>query len=213
MLHIVLNCNNPDILVITPLLTGRKISKETKVSIKRNDVPFIWASYTSTEKHAKNVQLGIDAFKKKFRYLPKYIQIIDDDISLNRGMLDKLHRSLNITSPEIGYAYCNFEYTGHVNLKIPVGEYNIDRLKNKNYISSNSLYKTEMLYNVGGFVTELEYNRLSDWAFFLKVHKLGFKGMYIPNTGFIAHSTKADISAGSIDEHTLTKKLIQEKFI
>lgn len=213
MLKIITECKNPSILVITPLLDGRKISKETKVSIKRNDTPYIWASHTSKEKHAKNVQLGINAFKKEFRYLPQYIQILDDDITLGRYMIDRLFNVLDKTSDDIGYAYCGLEYKGHVNIKIPVVDFNIERLKMKNYISSNSLYKTEMLYKVGGLVTELEYHRLSDWAFFLKSYKLGYKGVYVSNTSFIAKSTPSDISAGSDEEHYITKRLVTEKFV
>lgn len=214
MLHIIKESKNPvDILVITPLLTGRKVSKETKNSIKRNNVNYIWASYTSNEKHAKNVQLGIDAFHKKFHYLPGYIQIIDDDITLGRFMLDRLHAVLSKTGKDIGYAYCDLEYKGHTNLKIPVGVFDIERLRKKNYISSNSLYKTDSIYNVGGFVTDLEYHRLSDWAMFLKMYKSGFKGVYVPNTGFTAWSTPTDISAGSNDEWLKTKKLIIERFV
>lgn len=212
MLKIIRECKDPEVLVITPLLPGRKISKETKVSIKRNETPYIWASYTSNEKHARNVQLGIDAFHKEFCYLPPYIQIIDDDIILGRFMLDRLFNVLDKTGDEVGYSYCGLEYKGFTNLKIPVGEFDINRLKKKNYISSNSLYKTAAIYKVGGFITELELNRLSDWCMFLKMYQFGLKGVFVPNTSFVAMSTATDISAGSIDEWLKTKKLVVERF-
>jgi hypothetical protein len=40
-LNLIKDCKNPEILVITPLRVSDKISKETKISIKRNKVNFI----------------------------------------------------------------------------------------------------------------------------------------------------------------------------
>jgi hypothetical protein len=212
-LKIVKECKDPLILVVTPLFTGHHISRETKVSIKRNDTPFLWISYEGSDKHAANCQNGIYAFHREFHYLPKYIQILDNDITLGRYMLDRLVDILDKTNDDIAYAYCGFEYKGHINLKIPVCDYDLNKLKQRNYISSNSLYKTDVLDKVRGFVTDYDTNRLSDWAMFLKLAINKYKGVFVPSTSFIAMSTKNDISAGSNEEFFSAKQLIQERYI
>jgi hypothetical protein len=213
MLKIIKECKNPDILIITPLLTGHTISRETKISIKRNDVPYIWASYTSENKHAYNCQAGIDAFYKQFKYLPRYIFILDRDIICDRGLLDKFYKLIKVSNNQVAYVYCGFEYKGHINLKIPATIYNVTALKLQNYISSNSLYKTDALLKIGGFVTDEKYHRLSDWCFFLKAASMGYKGILCTNTSFIAISTKNDISAGSYNEYKNTKELVIKDFV
>lgn len=217
MLKIIKECKKPEILVLTPLLKtdiiSHQISRETKISIKRNDVDYIWASYEGPYKHARNCQEGLHTFYKTLHYLPKYIFILDRDIIVGRNMLDKLYNCLNKTSDTIAYAYCGFEYKGHINLKIQPTIWNIFELKVRNYISSNSLYKTNILEKIGGFVTEEKYSRLSDWAFFLKAAKMGYKGILCSNTSFIAISTENDISAGSQEEFIKTRDMVIENFI
>jgi len=213
MLHIIKECKTPVMLILTPLLTGHKISSETRTTIKRNDVDYVWASWTGPKKHAANVQDGISAFHKEFRYLPQFIQIIDRDIILGRNMLDRLFSVLDKTGSDIAYSYCGFEYKGHINLKIPVCEFNIERLKQRNYISSNSLYKTSAIYKVGGFVVDEDTHRLSDWAMFCKLAINGMKGVFVPNGNFVAMSSATDISAGSDSEHYSARKLVIERFV
>lgn len=208
---------NAEILVATPLLTGHKISKETEQSIKRNTVPIIWASYEGPNKHAANVQHLLNAYKKQFGKFPPYIQILDRDIIAGRYMLDRLWEALNRASirsdKKIGYAYANFEYKGYINIKFPARPFDINSLVKGNYISSNSLYCSEVIEDVGGFVTEEKYHRLSDYAFFLKLFYNGYQGISVPNASFVAISSKDDISAGSQEEYIETFKRVQEDFV
>jgi hypothetical protein len=213
MLKIITKHKKPEILVMTPLLTGHKISGETRTTIKRNTTPYTWASFESNRKHAANCQAGIEEFQKQYKFLPKYIFILDRDIILGRGLIDKLYNLLKITEPNVGYAYCPFEYKGYVNHKVPPKIWSSTELKKNNFISSNSLIKTEMWKKIGGYVTEEKYHRLSDWSFWLKAYNNGYKGILCENTSFIAMSTENDISAGDKNEHRITKELIIKDFI
>ena len=56
---------NPEILVVTPLWTGHKISKETKKTIKRNDVPYTWITSEGTNVIPVNLEEGLLWYKKK----------------------------------------------------------------------------------------------------------------------------------------------------
>jgi len=211
MLNVLKESKSKELLVLTPLLTGHKISSETKTSIKKNDIDFTWISYEGSGKHATNVQAGLDQFKKQFNFLPNYIQIIDRDIILGRNMLDKLHSV--IKKSHLAFSYCPFEYSGHVNIKFPPMEYDIKKLLKGNYISSNSMYDSKIVEEVGGFVTDETIHRMSDWAMVLKLYKHGYIGGLCFSTSFIAMSTKNDISAGSNEEFYSTKKLIHRDFI
>jgi GT2 family glycosyltransferase len=172
----------------------------------------VWASWEGPKKHAANVQDGFDAYLSKFGVIPPYFQILDRDIILGRNAIDKLLMTLSRTKEDIGYAYCSFEYKGFVNAKFPPAPFDIKTLMIRNYISSNSMYKTDAVRKVG-FVTEEKYHRLSDWAMWLKMYRVGYSGILCPNTSFIAVSAEGDISAGSNDEYVSTKRLIMEDFV
>lgn len=217
MLKVITECKNPEILIVTPLLKTdeitHQISRETKISIKRNDIDFIWTTYSGPDKHAKNCQLGIEAFQQEFHFLPRYIFILDRDIIAGRNMLDKFYKTLSLTNEKIAYVYCPFEYKGHINLKIPPTVWDYSLLKTRNYISSNSLYKTELLQKVGGFVIDLDTHRLSDWALWLKFARNGYKGILCSNTYFTAISTEKDISAGGQEEYIKTRELVLKRYV
>ena len=213
MIKILKNTENAVILVVTPLLTGHTISKETRQSINTNTVPFKWISYEGDGKHAANVQAGIDAYKTQFGTLPPYIQILDRDIICGRKMLDRLYANLKNLPSNIAFSYCSFEYRGYINIVFPPKPYNIGQLITSNYISSNSLYRTCAIEKVGGFVTETKYHRLSDWAMFLRLYNNGFVGSLCYETSFIAASSKDDISAGSREEYIETRKNVLNDFM
>lgn len=212
MLKILREDKNPLVLVMTPLLTGRKVSRETKTSIKRNDIPFIWATYEGDGKHAANVQAGLEAYLRDARYMPPYFQIIDDDIILGRHMLDRLYVKLTHAPDWIAFAFCPFSYRGYMNIDFPARIYDINKLLINNYISSNSLYRADILLQVGGFVTELKYHRLSDWAMWLGLYRYGYSGILCEDAHFVAISKPTDISAGSGEEYETTRELILEDF-
>jgi hypothetical protein len=212
MLKIVKECKNPAILVITPLAPGRKISSQTKASIQRNYIPYVWASWESPHYHARNVQDGINAYKKEYG-LPEYIQVLDDDIILNRHTLDRFHRVIVESPDNIGFVYCPFSYRGHINISFPAISYDIHRLMRGNWISSNSLYKAKVIEEVGGFVIEDDTQRLSDWALWLRMYLHGYIGELCPNTSFVAVSSPKDLSAGSTEEYRRAEALIIERFV
>jgi len=217
MLKIIRKDIGAKILVATPLFTGHKISKETEQSIKRNTVPIIWASYEGPDKHAANVQHLLNEYKKQFGNFPPYIQVLDRDIIAGRYMLDRLYdvleRSRFQSDKKFGYAYASFEYRGYINAQFPARVFDINMLMKSNYISSNSLYCSEVVEEVGGFVTEEDTHRLSDWAFFLKLFQHGYHGIPSINASFVAISSKDDISAGSQEEYQRTYKIIQERYV
>jgi hypothetical protein len=204
--------NNSDILLITPLLPGHKVHRNTKIGLKRNNTPFNWYSYTGKNNVAKNYELGIIEWIKITGKVPKYVMLIDKDIHPNRHLIDLLNASLNRTDDNIGYAYPNFSFRGTTNVDFINRPFDPLMLMRKNYITSNSMIKWHILKEVG-IVTDDKYGRLSDWALWLKMLSKGYHGLLVPQAYFWDESTEKSVSSGQDDEYFLTYNFIKKDFI
>jgi len=206
-------CKDPEVLVVTPLLPDHEISRETKISIRRNKTKFAWIKSYGKQNIPLNALEAIKHYKS-FRPLPPYYLMIDRDIVLGRGMIDKLVDTLKKFDKfeQVGYAYASFEFKGHLNHRFPADPFDINRLLQANYISSNSLFRSKLIENVG-LVTDDKYKRLLDYAFLLKCFRAGFVGVACPSASFIAKSTKDDISAGSQEDYQVKYRRVFEDFI
>ena len=211
-INIIIEAKNPEILVVTPLLPNHGVSKITKKTIKRNRVPFYWVSSAGNNNIPINALEGIKWYKNKFGKLPIYYIMIDRDIEMGRYMLDRLFNKMNQMPVKVGYCYATFQFKGHLNVDFPAKPFDINQLVKSNYISSNSLFRTNMVEQVG-LVTDNKYKRLLDYAFLLKCFKMGYVGVPEHNAWFIAHSTKDDISAGSQEDYREKYMRVYEDFI
>lgn len=212
MVKIIQEVRNPEILVITPLLPGHKVSGITKKTLKRNKVPFTWISSEGNQNIPKNALEGIQWYKDNKGKLPPYYMMIDRDIEAGRGLLDRLYERLKDTGLNIGFAYATFQFKGHVNADFPAIPYDINRLIRSNYISSNSMWKSAVIEHVG-LVTDDQYKRLLDWAFLLKAFRYGYVGVPEHKAWFIAHSTKDDISAGDNKDYQVKYQRVWQDFV
>ena len=210
-LKVVKKQDNADVLVITPLLPGHEISKETKNSIKRNDLKFEWISSEGNYNIPINTWNALKEYKR-IKRLPKYYIMIDNDIILGRHMLDRLHSVLNNSDDNIAFAYASFEFKGHINHKFPAVPYNLDRLVKANYISSNSMFKSNIVMDIE-LVMDDHYKRLLDWAFLLKLAGKGYYGTPVSSANFVAQSSAEDISAGSQEDYRLKAMRVYQDFI
>jgi len=212
MIKIIQECKNPEILVVTPLLTGHKISGITKKTLKRNKVSFMWISSEGNQNIPKNALDGILWYKNKFGKLPPYYMMIDRDIEAGRGLLDRLYTILEKSQLSIGFSYASFKYVDYINAEFPAIPYDINRLIYGNYISSNSMFKSHVIEDVG-LVTDDKYKRLLDWAFLLKCYAHGYIGVPEPHANFIAHSEQDSISSGSQNDYQIKFKRVFDDFI
>ena len=210
---VVNECKDPEVLVVTPLLPDHEVSRETKISIKRNKTKFTWVKSYGNNNIPTNALEAVKWYKS-FKKLPPFYLMIDRDIVLGRGMIDRLVAALKKYSwaDKVGYAYASFEFKGHVNQKFPADPFDINRLLQANYISSNSLFRSKLIEEVG-LVTDDKYKRLLDYAFLLKAFKMGYVGVPVPGASFVAQSTENDISAGSQQDYVIKYKRVFEDFI
>ncbi len=202
---------NPQILVITPLLTGHSVSKETKKSIKRNKTPFVWISYMGDGNPCKNTQKAFNIYRNDYD-LPKYVIKIDNDIQASRGMLDEMFLTLEKSRKNESYCYCSFSFQGTVNINFPAIPFSSDRLRSNNYISSCSMIKTSKLIEVGMWVTDDKGFRLLDWALWLRFLKKGYIGIPAPKSSFVATASESSVSARGIEDYQEKRKWVLENF-
>jgi len=213
MLKIIKKDSNSKLLVVTPLLSGgHKINRETKIGIKRNDVPFTWISYESANNTAKNFQLGIDNYRKIYK-IPDYVIMIDRDINPNRHMLDNMYNYIENSDDHIGYVYANFIFTGTINAQFVNIKFDPFKLMRSNFISSNSMIKTKVLDEIGGVVTDNKYKRLLDWCLWLKMLKFGYHGKLCDKAFFEVKSDPDSVSAGGRVDYQIKYKLVLEDFV
>lgn len=203
---------NPKVLVVTPLLEGHKVSRETKITIKRNEIPFTWITAEGKHNIPINVTLGMNYFKSVYKFLPDYFLMIDRDITLGRNMIDRMYKKLAVQTLPIAYTYADFEYKGYINQDFPAKPFDISNLIQHNYISSNSFFRMDVLQEVG-LVVDDQYRRLLDWAFLLKLFRNGYIGIPCQEAKFIVNSTKTDISAGSPEDYHYKRNLVLRDFV
>lgn len=217
---IIKEVKDPKVLVVTPLLPGHEISKETKKSLKRNDLPFTWIASEGENNIPTNLENGLNWYEKEIGSLPDFYMMIDRDIIAGRHLIDRLYARLRSAAGKpqvhgslfVAFAYASFEFKGYVNHKFPAVPYNPTRLCQANYISSNSMFVTEYTKQVG-LVKDEKYKRLLDWAFLLKLLYNGLMGVACPEASFVAMSTEKDISAGSSEDYQLKSRRVYEDFI
>jgi len=211
MIKYIVKHHKPQILVITPLLTGHKVGKDVKKGIKRNKTPFEWITYMGPGNPCYNTQMGLNNYRR-IKELPPYIIKIDNDILAQRGMLDVMIDTLKRAPDETAYCYCNFEFRGAVIAKFSADNFDAQRLKHTNYISSCSLIDTKKLINVGGWVTDDKGFRLLDWALWLKFLQRGYIGTPTKTTSFVAMASANSVSAGGSNDYHIKRRWVLENF-
>lgn len=209
---IIREVDHPTILVITPLWPGHKISKATKKTIKRNDISYMWITSENQENIPTNLQNGLEWYKENRGNLPPYYFMLDRDIILGRYLLDRLYTTLQNAKPEVAYAYASFGFRGHMNLDFDAKPFDINRLLQHNYISSNSLFRSEV-YDEVGLVVDNKFKRLLDWCYLLKLFDHGYYGEPCETASFIVQSTESDISSGSKEDYNKKRELVIANFV
>ena len=138
--------------------------------------------------------------------------MLDRDIILGRYMIDRLYKKLSKQHNQVAYSYASFKFTGHINKEFPAEIWDINKLLLQNYISSNSLFKSNVLLEVG-LVTDEKYKRLLDWAFLLKLFLVGgYYGVACPEASFEAVSNKDSVSSGTVEDYYLKRERVITDF-
>jgi hypothetical protein len=200
---------SPEFSIVTPLRIGDSVSKTTLDSVFSCEAPFNWISVESKNNVMKNFEIGFYELLDSKRLAPNVIKI-DNDTEWSEGTLEEMSFVLSNSVINVAYSYCSFQYKGHINSQFPAINFNPEKLKQGNYISSNSMFKSNVIQEIG-LVTDSQYVRLLDWAFLLKCLRAGYIGK--PSAGFFtAYSSKDSVSSGSIENYNLKRDRVVKDF-
>lgn len=207
---------SPKFLIVTPLRVGDKISKETLKTIKRNETPFTWVSYEGPYNIPINTTIGLNIYlginkKENIKYFIK----IDNDINADRVLLDEMYNTLESCKDDyVAYCYCPFKFVlsdGRA-IEFKYREFDTEALLRANYITSNSMINIEKLNHIGGLVCDSYYQRLLDYATWLKFLSYGYEGITCKK-GFTTPLQEGSISAGGEKDYNVKMGRVQKDFI
>lgn len=201
---------SPEFSIVTPLKTGDSISNATMDSLFKCCVNFNWISVESDNNVMKNFEIGFFELLKR-KQLADHVIKIDNDTEWTEDTLEEMSFVLQESDDNVAYTYCSFQYSGYINNSFHAIDFNREKLKQGNYISSNSMFKSKVIYDIG-LVTDDQYVRLLDWAFLLKCLKNGYIGK--PSAGFFtAYSSQDSISSRSIEDYNIKKERVIKDFL
>lgn len=213
LFSIVKKVENPKFLVITPLKIEDKISKKTLNSIEKNSTPFDWVSFNGKWNIPTNTKYALENYNKKFEKLP-YIVKIDNDINAAPCLLDFMYQTIKESNDNIAYVYSSFVYTkkDKIQYEFKAIPFSWKKLLNHNYISSNSMIKQDLLEKIGGFVCNKKFERLLDWALWLKFFENGYLGL--PSQGFFAaEMNENSVSSRGIKDYKKKHEAVSQAFV
>lgn len=201
---------SPEFSVVTPLKTGDSVSNITKETVLKCEASFNWITVESDNNVMRNFEIGYHELMNKGLLADNVIKI-DNDTEWTDDTLEEMSFVLQNSDDNVGYVYCSFKYDGYIKNTFPAINFNKDKLKSGNYISSNSMFKSKVIKDVG-LVTDEKYVRLLDWAFLLKCLNFGFIGK--PSAGFFtAWSSQNSISSRSKEDYDIKRTLVVQDFI
>lgn len=209
---------NPYYLVITPLKVGDEISDDIHRSIlDTNKIPFDWVSFKGDNNIPTNTSLALEEYEKRYEKV-KHLIKIDNDLKMDDGLLDCMHSHLLSRSfgsdVQYGYVYCPFSYVLSDGRRISFNqEFDIMKLIKSNFISSNSMINRDALDVIGGFITDPQYERLLDWALWLKFYREGFIGKLLKEKGFEATMKEDGVSARSNYDYQIKSTRVMRDFV
>jgi len=212
MIKFLLQQTNPQLLIITPLKKGDKVSTETYKSVGITNVASDWIIYEDNQNPYKNFDDALRLYLLTHN-IPKYIIKMDNDIVVQETMLEQMVETLEGSQEMVAYTYCDFSFTGAVNMEFKANKFDINQLLQSNYISSISMMKSSHLKDIGGVVTDDKYFRLLDWALWLKFLLNGKVGEPTPNTSFVAYASSKSVSAGTPEDYKKKAQLVMEDFV
>ena len=149
--------------------------QDSKFKIKNLDIKFFRIKHGGAPK-ARNY-----GFSKS---RGEYVLFCDADMVLKRDCLARMKKVLD-ENPKIDFVYSDFKYGWK---KFEFWEFDVEKLKQNNYINSCSMVRREKVVN-----WDESLKKFQDWDFWLNIVEQGGRGKYIPEILF-----KADIRRGKI---------------
>jgi glycosyltransferase involved in cell wall biosynthesis len=136
-----------------------------------------------------------------------YLFFCDDDIELKPITLEVLLTKLYYSNASI--AYCNYQRKGRLTGQVKGIPWDVNVLKNQNYISTMSMIK-EKDFPKEGFDESLV--RFQDWDLWLTMAEQGKYGIHINETLFTAYYEEGDISCNPVNIQIAGEKIKEKHY-
>ena len=129
------------------------------------------------------------------RYGYEFTLFSDSDVIWAPNALNKLVDALcEGPGRKASYAYCDWNWGGK---GLTAGDFDGNRLRQTNYISTMSVIRTQDLIKyAGAFPFDEELIRLQDWDLWLTLLKEGCTGIHVPECLFNTQFSEGGISNG-----------------
>jgi glycosyltransferase involved in cell wall biosynthesis len=137
-----------------------------------------------------------------------YYLFSDGDVMWLPGAFDTMLGVLN--GGDAAYVYCNYERRGAFKGTWHASQFDEDKLKKHNYISTMSILRASCIPDPP-FIPDEE--RLQDWSLWLRLLKEGHKGIHIDKSLFITHYEENGLSNKGIEHHRKWEKIIRSRYV
>ena len=203
---------NPKFLVVTPLKTGDKISPDTIKTMLNNNIEFDWIMYEGDNNIPSNTVSGITEYEKKNKPLP-YVIKLDNNTMWQKNTLDNMYKTIIKSKKNVAYVYTSFQFKKN---DIPVASFmnipfDANRLRQANFISSNSMIKRALLKQCP-FITNEKYKRLLDYAHWLSFLKKGYIGK-LSKGYFYSIMNEGNVSSGNQQDYITKLRRVHADFL
>ena len=128
---------------------------------------------------------------------PDFILFSDTDILWYRGAFVIMEEALK-KHPQCSYAFGDYDREGAFGGRFSAGPFNTQRLLEQNFVSMMSLIRMGDL-PMQAFIEDED--RLQDWSLWLRMLRLGKKGIYVGTVLFKAFFGTDGISARGVDDY------------
>ncbi len=124
----------------------------------------------------------------------EYILTLDSD---NKIAPDFIHKSIEIldTMPNIAVVYSDIQTFGIKKEYLSIGEFEKQRLLNKNYINACAIFRKTAWQKCGGYKEDMPYQGWEHWELWLTMLENNFNFFYIPQAMIFCRTTENSLTA------------------
>ncbi len=112
----------------------------------------------------------------------KFVLCVDADDRIPPDYVHKLWRTLKYTPADVAYA--DSQFFGGFNGRSRFPEFDIDLLRQRNYVNAGAMFRRQVWETVGGFDEEMVLG-YEDWDFWLRTARAGFTFKKCSNTEYL----------------------------
>lgn len=139
-----------------------------------------------------------------------YIFPLDADDRLRPDWIDRGIEVLD-SNPQVGVVYGDAEYFGTRVGRFRIGEFQLERLLEWNYIPVSALYRRSVWEQNNGYDGTMPVQGLEDWDFWLSAVEHGWQFAYLPEVLFDYRQAKESMITRTFAFEAQTEEFVAKK--